>query len=428
MRRDPHPSREAAARRRLTALADAIAVPPPAPLGAGPDRRPAASAGERARRRRPALVAAAVGAAAAALVTALLVVGPGGDGGPGTGVTPAAADSCGGHAADGVVGAGTLADGTTWRVRVDGPPPDRYTGAQVGGEEIGAVAHDARSWPGLVDEGLLSLDARVTDRAVLVFGETPVGTARVRIALHDGTAVSVCPVAVRGDHDVVRRYAIALPPSALPTRAQALDGAGRALASGDLTHLLDASPSGGSTQMTIDPALVSLPLGGTPSEVPPAPVMHELVSGEAPAGPWSLATGLDGDHLVLQLDGPGDGRGNGGVQGTPEQLLGPDLNWHLDEVPGGLIAWGPVAADVASVAVTLAGGTEIEVEVLATVPGVPVRAFAAFLPEGDVPTAMESRTSSGTARSRADGVREAVDLLAAATDLGGVGMLVVPAS
>lgn len=427
MSRNPHPSLEDAARRRITALAEDIAVPPALPRFTGGHHEvpPGVADLDAGRGRRPLVVAGAiaVASAAAAVAVAVQVVGVGGDG-PGTGISPAAADTCGSEAArDGVVGSGTLADGTSWQVRTQGSPPDQSTFAQVGGEDVGGVAHDGRSWPGLVNEGALTLQISVSDRAALVFGEVPPGATRVRISLGDGTALSVCPVAVPGDGAIVRHFATALPPGAQPARVAALDGTGRILASGDLTPLLDASPSGGATDMTIDPRLVSLPLGGMPSQTVPVPVLDEIASGDTPDGRWSLATGTDGDHLILQLGADG-----GGVQGTPEQLLGPDNNWHLDKVPGGLVVWGPVTPETALVTITLTDGTQVDREALDTVPGVPVRAFAAFLPEGDTPAAIDARTASGAAVSRAEGVPDAVRLLRDDGNLDGIGVLVEPAA
>ena len=444
MRRDPNPFLEATARRRITALAEDIAVPPAhpgvtggrdkdmsdvsggsnSPGGPGDVDGAGGSGVEWVRRRRPVVVAGAIAAAAASVAVAVQVIGPGGEG-PGTGVAPAAADACGfGEAADGVVGTGTLESGATWEVRAQGSPPNQSIFAEVDGESVGGFAHDARSWPGLVNDGSLTLQASVTDGAVLVFGEIPAGTTRLQVGLRGGTAVSVCPVAVPGTRGIVHHFAVALPPGAHPTQVGALDSTGRVLATGDLSQLLAASPSGGATGMTIDPGLVSLPLGGTPSQAPPEPEMEELVSGDAPDGRWSLAAGRDGDDMVLQLD-PGRGDG-GGVQGTPAQLLGVDSNWYLDEVPGGLIVWGPVVPEAASVAVTLTDGAEVETEALDTVSDLPLRAFATFLPEGDAPTAIEARTASGTTLTQAQGVGDALRLLRDDGNLDGVGVLVVP--
>jgi hypothetical protein len=115
-----------------------------------------------------------------------------------------------------------------------------------------------------------------------------------------------------------------------------------------------------------------------------------------------------------------------GVQGTPEQLLGPDANWHLDRVDGGTYVWGPIVPQAAAVIVRLSDGTALTAEALPTVAGMPVKAFGRFVPDDASIVGIEARAGDEVLQ-HATALRAAVAAMDDPGDpeLQGVGVLVV---
>ena len=172
--------------------------------------------------------------------------------------------------------------------------------------------------------------------------------------------------------------------------------------------------------MRVDRAIVDLPLGGVAAPEPGLPGLVELDAADGEVT-WSLAAGRDGDQLVLATSGPFGYAG--GVQGTPEQLLGPDANWTVDRLQGGWLVWGPVVPGAERVTLTAADGTTRSVDVLDTGTDLPVGAFAVFVPEDEGLTAVVAE-GGGEVLQRPVGLDRALADLAADPGLRGVGVLV----
>jgi hypothetical protein len=415
MSRELDPTLEAAARRRLSSFAAAIAVPPataPAPAvaptdvsnrddGDGTDHGDPLPPSTGWPRRRALALVGATAAGVTALAVAAAVVTAGGDGSRQTVTGPPQGQPCPSRAADdGVIASGPTPSGGTWEVRVDGEPPNGRSWVVVHGEVVGGTQGDILSRAPVVNDGLLPLNSELTRQGGIVWGQVPVTTDHVEVTTDDGDLATACPVAVPTD-DLVEWFGLALPRGSRPADVRALDVGGRVLAAGDLGEVvIDQVPSGAGTQMTVDPSLVPLPLGGTAVDVPPPPDLTELVSGTVGARTWSLQAGhgrgrdggpdLDTVELGLWVDGSGTS-----VGGTPDQLLGGDMAWQATATGGGVVLWGPVAPEVTTVTVTFDGGTTLDIATGPTLPGVPLRAFAGALPSGSQVTHIEGRRDDG---------------------------------
>jgi hypothetical protein len=264
---DLDPELEAAARRRLTALATAITVPPAtAPPGVQdhvPDRLPE-QPGSRPHPRRSLLAAGAAAFAAITVAAVGAAVLAGRDDGPGqVATTPGAAASCDPLVAtDGVVASGALPDGGRWDVLVAGAPPLVATTPRVDGAPVGGSMSDEASRASLVNRGEFGISAELTDRGTIVWGDVPRATDHVEVTV-DGAAATACPAAAPTDQ-LVRYFGIALPrgPHTTDIEVTAFDARGRILASAALEQTtLREVPRGSHRNMTADPSLVPLPLG-----------------------------------------------------------------------------------------------------------------------------------------------------------------------
>jgi hypothetical protein len=228
--------------------------------------------------------------------------------------------------------------------------------------------------------------------------------------------------------DVVGYFAAALGPGVRPMGARALDDEGRVLASGDLSAVssLDEVPSGGGTTMDVDPALVPLPLGGTPVETPEMPEATDvLMSGDLPGGTWALAAGRADDQVILewrQSDGSAFS-----IQHTPDRLAA-DPYWTAQSAEGRLVVWGTAPTEVGSVVVTLDDGTTVDTDTVRTVPDADVRAFAVGVPDGATITGIEGRGSDGSPVLRADDLAASLAHLSGPNPSDGVALGVVPAN
>jgi hypothetical protein len=419
MSRELDPTLEAAARRRLSSLAASIAVSPataPADLtdranggdsadsADGDHGDPLPSPTNRPRRRALVLVGTAAAGVTALAVAALLA---GDDEGRQT-VTgpPPGAGSCPSEVADdGVIASGPTPSGGTWEVRVGREPPNVASWAVVDGVRVGGSLGDILSRAPVVNDGMLPLNSELTRQGGIVWGQVPVTTDHVEVSTDDGDVVTACPVAVPTD-DLVDWFGLALPPGSRPDDVRALDVGGRVLAAGDLGDvILDEVPSGAGTQMTVDPSLVPLPLGGTAVEVPPTRegTGSQLASGTVAGRTWSLLAGQgrwrdDGPgggtfELALWLDGT-DMSGTS-IAGTPDQLLGTDSPWQATAIGDALVLWGPVAPEVTTIVVTFDDGTSQDIATVPTPAGTPLRAFAGALPTGSRVTRIEGRQADG---------------------------------
>jgi hypothetical protein len=419
------PDVEAAARRQLTRLVDAVVVPSPSAAGAasagdaavdGLDGVPLPPArGEAAGRRRVRVVgAAAAGVVVAAAVTAAIL----GDGDASrTATAPTGRDVCRAtEAEDGVIGRGRFGDGVPWAVRFETPGDDGQwiegVFTSIDGEGAGGWSHNERSWPSLVDLGVLTWHLAVHAEHLVLSGQVPSSAARVEVDLQDGQEVTACPVTVPSI-GAVSYFAVAIPAGAELVAAHAVDAQGRTIAEANADRLDDLVAHGEidapvAMDVEIDRDLVDLPLGGQAAPPPPAAVLHDVVRGELPSGRWSLRVGHQGDEVRVELQRAGGGVG-AGVQGTPDQLLGADATWHVDSADGRHIVWGLTSPDVAEVVVTLHDRSTVRVPTVdPEEPRLAARAFAGALPEGAAVVAIEGRRVDGTSAQRAVEVEEAL--------------------
>jgi len=439
--RDSDPRLEDAARRRLAALASALAVPPADPGGLGdPDAvRPVRGrgGGDGSRRWPRRLVLAGLGAAAsvAAVTGAVAVLGDEGDG-PGTVVVPGDAPGCEAFEPPGddeVLG-GTLPDGTPWALWTEGrgDPPDPVVFGRLDGDDLGGFGLDEDSWPSVVNAGMLPLHVGVGGAGTLISGLVPAEATAVSVlpTSEVGTAGplarTTCFVPMPGaPDDAVRLFGVALPAGAEPgvVRAEGVDGEALATSVDLSSTILARAPSGGGTSFDVDPARVTLPLGGEELAAPTEPEMVDVVAGDAPGGPWALRVGQDGDEVAVDVAAPGV---HLGTQGRLDQLLGPDATWEVDVLDGGALVSGLVAPEVDTVTITREDGTTTTVDAVATLPGLAARAFATFLPgdpTGPSLTAVEAR-DGGTLVSRAVDVAASLEPLRTDPDLTGIAVLV----
>jgi hypothetical protein len=279
-------------------------------------------------------------------------------------------------------------------VRVHGEPPNVGTSVLVDGSPAGGTQGDLQSRAPLVNAGMFELYAGVSEQGGIVYGQVPLATASVEVTTDHGNVVSVCPVTVPTD-DLIAWFGLSLPPGTRPVEARALNVAGRVLASGDFAGLgLDEGPSAVGTHMTVDPALVSLPLGGTALELPPPIDWIEIASGAVGSDAWTLVAGADGD--VVQLELRFSDAWYPVLRVTPERLAGGGTTWYVQAVDGQLVVWGPVPPEVTTVTVALDDGTSTDISPVATVPDTPVQAFAGALPPGSTVTGIEGHRSDGT--------------------------------
>lgn len=451
MARDLDPVLEDAARRRLSELADAFAVPPAAAeaaTDAASDHRliardpgggpvpdgapvPSGTAGLRhaaPRRRRP-LVAAAVTVALAAAATGMAVAVAGDDEPePRAGTVT---DDCAPRVAeDGVIGRGTTPGGDEWSVRVQGAPPAERTTVLLNGQRAGETWGDEDSWATIVSAGMLPLHVEVTEDGLLVHGQIPRETSVVEVRADQGggdeAVAHACPVTVPSN-DLLGFFVMTLPPGTSPTEARALDDEGRALATADLSVLnLDVVPSGAGTTMNVDPDLVPLPLGGLDVELPPSPVLTPILSGELPSGRrWSVSSGWMDDFVNLMFN-EYDGGPGGGFGAEPGQMAEhPD--WSIEKVEGRLVVWGSAPPEMASIQVTLSDGTTVDADTVRAVPDADIRAFAVALPDGATATAIEGLGADGSAVLQAEDVPGRMRRLAGPDGADSVRLTVVPA-
>ena len=435
---DVDPDLESSARRAFARLGSAIALPdaPPAPPSAPDGGGPAFADDDTTGSGRRRLVLAAAASAAVVAAGAGVVVAATGDDPDGAGLAtaPAAGEPCRPRQAAGdVIDRGRFADGVPWHVSdAAGTGGDEWfegAFAAIDGEDVGGWANNADSWPRVVNEGVLTWQVAEADGHRLVYGQVPTTTTRVEVSLADGTTVAACPVALP-TMDVLHYFATPLPPGVDPAEGRALDAQGRPIAEAASLAPWPGDPRpedvpAAMLDAEVDPALVPLPLGGEAAAPPAPPVMHDVVTGEVPSGPWALRLGTDGpDDYVVELRLPGELSGPG-TEGNLDQLLGPDRNWQVDSVDGRHLVWGLTAPEVATVRVTLAGGATVDVP---TVPpgtdAVPARAFAGTLPEGGHLTAIEGLTADGEVVERAVDVAEGTATLATFPPNEGVGLLV----
>jgi hypothetical protein len=285
MDRDLDPALEDAARRRLTALAAAIAVPPAtAPPGVAGDP---ALPKPRREPRRPLLLAGvgAVGAVAVAAAVGAAVLTGRDDGDSQVTTSPGIGVPCDPKVADdGIVASGTLPDGGRWEVQVHGEPPLVTTVALIDGAVVGRTDGDERSRAPVVDRGYFGIHAERTERGTVVWGEVPLTADHVAVRADDETTVA-CPTIVPAD-DLVGYFGVALPPGLemdeTGIAVEAVDLQGRVLASGTLDRTtLREVPMGSHSHMTVDPSLVPLPLDAGP---PGLPVVVEISTGDRPNG------------------------------------------------------------------------------------------------------------------------------------------------
>ena len=417
MKPDLDPRLEAAARRRLTSFGEAIAVPATEAPGST-DISGESDATEMADlalvrgdahgpRRRLVLVGAAASVTVLAAAAGGLTLAAGDDRADedddattessAVGEPPAA--ECTARVADdGVIASGpTGAGGSGWEVRVFGEPPHVGTSVVVDGVPAGGTQDDVLSRAPLVNHGAFSLNAGVSEQGGIVYGEIPRETATVEVTTDQGDTVSGCPVTVPTD-DLVAWFGLGLPPGVLPADARALDAQGRVLASGELDWepppgLPDTEGPGTiGTHMTADPALVDLPLGGTEIEVPAPPERIEIASGTVAGDTWRLTATESGVDLELELS---DGSAMGVRPANPDQLA-TGTDWYVETAGDPLIVWGPVPSEVSTVTITFEDGASIDVPTVDLPSDAPAGAFAAALPEGAVPTAIEAFRSDGT--------------------------------
>ena len=281
MTSDLDPDRESALRRRLASFADVIVLPP-----ADGEVPPEASVPESVRDRphgprRPVVLAAAAATVAVAGAAGVLALTDG-DRGDDTeaGTTTSAGEATTGTVASGdceprVAEDGVIASGPTegggWEVRVSGAPPRVTSEVIVDGAPAGGTMTDELSRAPVVNEGYFPISAEVGEDRAIVYGEVPRETAVVEVVTTGGGVPTACPVTVPND-ELIAWFGLSLPAGDHPSGVRALDAGGRVLASGDFP--IDGPFSvefGGSflTDLTADPALVDLPLGGT--EIEPAP-------------------------------------------------------------------------------------------------------------------------------------------------------------
>jgi hypothetical protein len=442
---DLDPRLEAAARRRLTSFAEAIAVPPATDAPGRSDATGGSDTNEvtdlplvrsdaHSPRRRLVLVGAAasvtvLAAAAGGLALARDDDRAGEDDRATTDSSvagdPPAEDCTPRVADDGVIASGpTAAGGSGWEVQVFGEPPHVGTSVVVDGVPAGGMQHDLLSRATLVNHGAFSLNAGMSEQGGIVYGELPRETATVEVTTDQGDAVSACPVTVPTD-DLVAWFGLALAPGVLPADARALDAQRRVLASGEFDFepppgLPDAEgPASVGTHMTADTALVDLPLGGTDIEVPPPPERMEIASGTAAGDTWRLTATESGVDLKLELP-----EGGSGIQlPNPDQLT-TGADWYVQAAGGQLVVWGPVPPEVATVIIRLDDGTSIEVPTVDLPSDAPAAAFATAVPEGATPTAIEAYGPDGT--PLLEGVDVAAQIAALAGEHSGTYVRAVP--
>lgn len=261
MTRDLDPRLEAAARRQITRLVEAIdtSADMSGPAPARPRPRPFA------------LVVAASLVAVAGVVAAVI----GADDGTGerTSTDTASGGQCAAERADdGEVASGSSPDGTPWVVEVRGQPPDVGVWSTVG-EDESSQEHAADSWAMLVNEGNLTWSIHGTDRGQVVVAEVPTSTATVEVQLSDGRTLHLCPKTV-APVDALAYAAGFVPAGTTIEDMRALDASRQVLAQLRAAELpRTRGESGGfAVGVLIDPELVELPLGGEPFPGPAAPV------------------------------------------------------------------------------------------------------------------------------------------------------------
>lgn len=437
---------EVTARREIARLIDSIELGP-RPLRPPFDRLPTTQRASR----RGVMVGAGLGAAAAA-VGAIVVAEAVQTDTPATDVVIGSSgeEECGARVRqDGTVGAGVMPGGSEWEFRIEQEGEWLNGWVYVDGRRSGGWGHDDSSWPSVVNGGRLGVDLLPVEDGWVLSVLAPPGSATVTLDLVDGGELVLCPVAAPVTTAV--EFAAGFVRDGVEIRGLRVnDARGRRVAWADEVPPLAADddwsasnarlrtslpgapplPPGQSEKsvisfvLRIDPDLVPLPLGGTtvPDYVDPLATAVEVASGDLPGGRWSVSAGSNGDEMAIELTRPdGTSTGQGGTLDQIER----DVNWEIELIEDRYVLWGFAPDDVATVVVSLGGGTDLRVATMRPgVAGLDLPVFAAVLPESAAIADVAGYDASGAVRHRADLTN--LDELVGSPEHTMVGLLVEP--